>query len=108
MNIKRNGDWSFIPFNGEMPAESKNEKDFVFAEGEATNHFHIAHVSSPEKMKYTKMSDGSYLVEFFEEATITHPEHSEKVDLKIAPGKYKLVQKREMDWFQNVARKIID
>lgn len=104
----RQGDWSFIPTEGNVTNEIKHNGEFIFAEGEATNHFHAIKVKDKEDMHLTKMPDGSYLVTLTSEATVTHPEHSMKVDLVVPIGTYKLVQRREKDWFQLVTRKVID
>lgn len=107
--IYRNGDWTFVPTNEELKGEViKNKKDFTFAEGEATNHFHTIHVPKADDMILTKLSDGSYMVQFNKEARVTHPEHSIKKDLIVPIGTYKLVQRREKDWFQLITRKVID
>ena len=107
--IKRNGDWTFIATDVEAHGkELKHNGTFIFATGEATNHHHAIAVKNKEDMKLTKMSDGSYLITLTAEATVTHPEHSQKKDLYISPGTYKLTQKREKDWFSLATRKIID
>ena len=81
---------------------------FRFATGEATNHHHEIHVKNPEDMLLTKMPDGSYMVELREVGWITHHEHSMKGDLIVQPGRYKMYQRREMDWFSLAVRKVID
>lgn len=108
-NIKRNGDWLIVKVEEEFKGkELKHNGSFIFATGEATNHHHVITVKKPQDMILTKMADGSYLVELKNEATITHPEHSLKVDIKIKKGTYKIFQKREKDWFSLSTRKILD
>lgn len=104
----RNGDWTFIPIKAKVKNPIKHNGSYVFAEGEATGHLHKITVKEKEDMVLTKLPDGSYLVEFKSEATVTHPEHSVKNDLVIAPGTYKLIQRREKDWFSLATRKVID
>lgn len=104
----RNGDWSFIPVEEVVTNTIKHNGSFTFAEGEATGHFHTMTVNKPEDMLLSKQADGSYLVTFKSEARVTHPEHSLKNDLIIPIGTYKLVQRREKDWFQLVTRKVVD
>ena len=105
----RNGDWSFTPTTKKLEGKTiKHNGSFVFAEGEATGHFHTIKVKDKEDMELAKMPDGSYLVTFKSEATITHPEHSMKVDLIVKPGTYRLHQRREKDHFANVVRKVQD
>lgn len=105
----RNGDWTFTPVNQKIEGETiKHDGSFVFAEGEATGHFHKIIVKEKEDMVLSKMPDGSYLVTFKSEATVTHPEHSMKKDLLVPAGTYKLYQRREKDWFSLTTRKVID
>lgn len=105
----RNGDWSFIQVNEEIKGELINDSnEFVFAEGEATGHYHKIIVKDKEDMQLVRMPDGSYLVKLIKEARITHPEHSIKKDLLVPPGTYKLKQRKEKDWFTLSTRKVID
>lgn len=114
-NHYRNGDWSIQKVDQEFinkhlgkTEELKHNGTFTFAEGEATGHYHKAVVKEKENMSFSRMPDGSYLVSFKEEATITHPEHSEKVDLKIPIGDYIFYKRREKDWLSLSTRKVID
>ena len=104
----RNGDWSFIPTEEKITKPTEHNGSYVFAEGEATNHFHKILVKNPNDMVLQKMPDGSYLVEFRAPATITHPEHSLRGDLVVPIGTYRLTQRREKDWFSMTVRKIVD
>ncbi len=107
--IYRNGDWTFVPTKGELKGELQCHKgSYVFAEGEATGHLHTINVGRVEDMVLTKLPDGSYMVRFSSEATVTHPEHSMKSDLKVPAGTYMLIQRREKDWFTLSTRKVID
>lgn len=110
MNISlRNGDWSFIPTTEKLEGElQKHNGEYTFAEGEATGHFHKVIVRNKENMIFTKLANGGYMVELKEEGIVTHPEHSMKSDLVVAPGRYILKQRREKDWFQLVTRKVVD
>jgi hypothetical protein len=112
MKIFRNGDWTFyeaiagdLDIKGE---EVKHQGEYIFATGEATNHHHVIKVPRVEDMKLYKTVDGGYIVDLREDATVTHPEHSMKVDLAIPKGMYKLFQRREKDWFSLTTRKVID
>lgn len=105
----RNGDWSFIPTDEKIIGENiEHDGSYVFAEGEATGHFHKMIVENKDDMTLTKMSDGSYLVTFKKEGRVTHPEHSMKNDLLVPIGTYKLVQRKEKDWFSLTIRKVVD
>jgi hypothetical protein len=107
--IKRNGDWAFVETKDTPQGEEvKHDGSFIFATGEATNHHHLISIPEVDKMKIWKLPDGSYMVDLREEATVTHPEHSLKTDIKLKPGRYKLGQRREKDWFSLATRKIVD
>jgi len=108
-NIKRNGDWIFVETNEDMTGkELKHNGSYVFAEGEATGHLHTICVPNIEDMTITKLPDGSYMVDIRKQANVTHPEHSLKKDITLSPRRYKLIQKREKDWFQLATRKVLD
>jgi hypothetical protein len=111
LNNYRNGDWGFYEVHN-IPNNAIRIKDtgksFTWAVGEASNHEHQLHVQDIENMTWYKMPDGGYYLEVKEEATATHPEHSMKTDLKIAPGIYHVRQHREKDWFSGAVRRVID
>jgi len=104
----RNGDWIFTSVNKVEGEAVKSSKEFVFGIGEATNHKHTLVVDDPLKMKWFKSPEGGWYVQLEEEARATHPEHSMKTDLKIAPGIYRVHQSREKDWFSLVTRRVVD
>ncbi len=107
--ILRNGDWSITPYTGNFEGkELKHTGTFVFAEGEATGHFHAIVVERPEDLTIEKTATGDYVFVLKSQARITHPEHSLKTDLFVAPGTYRLNQRREKDWFQMSVRKVLD
>lgn len=104
----RHGDFLFSKVESieGMPVESKSR--FVFGVGEATNHEHALTVKDPLKMKWFKAPDGGWFVDLREEGIATHPEHSLKTDLVIAPGIYRVRQILEKDWFSGAVRRVID
>jgi hypothetical protein len=108
MKIYRNGDWTFVETTKQVSSLEKHQGNYVFAEGEATGHLHTISVPEVDDMKITKLPDGSYIVDLRADATVAHPEHSLRGDLKVAPGTYHLVQRREKDWFTLATRKVID
>jgi hypothetical protein len=108
MNTYRNGDWTITPTKESITNPIKHNGSFVFAEGEATGHFHTIVVERPEDLSIEKTATGDYIFVLTSKARVTHPEHSMKVDLEIPPGTYRLNQRREKDWFQMVTRKVID
>lgn len=111
MKTLRHGDFTFAEIS-ELPKGAKKIKNkdnkYTFAEGEATGHFHTLHAPRTEDMTFYLLPDGSYVVKLKKEAYATHPEHSVKNDLIVPAGLYRLYQRRERDWFQNVVRKVID
>jgi hypothetical protein len=112
MNIKRNGDWNLKGISEaeftKLSAKGTRHESNVFAEGEATNHFHAVKTKSKEDFDLIKMEDGSYLMHIKKDGVITHPEHSLKTDLEVKTGYYRLYKGREKDWFSLATRKLID
>jgi len=108
--VLRHGDWQLIEVSSKdfVGEKVKHGKDFIFAVGEATNHYHTIVAEREKDFELIKCPDGSYLVNFLAEAKATHPEHSLKGDLVIPIGTYRLTQRREKDWFQIATRKVID
>lgn len=105
----RNGDWSITEYKGELSgAPLKHAGSFVFAEGEATGHFHTIVAQKPQDLVIEKIANGDYIFVLKSEARITHPEHSMKVDLVVPAGTYRLNQRREKDWLSMTTRKVID
>ena len=107
--VYRNGDWTFIEVSEKLEGkELKHNGSFVFAEGEATGHFHTIVAPKKKDLRIVKTPNGDYMFVLESEARITHPEHSMKVDIVLPPGTYRLQQRREKDWMSMVTRKVID
>lgn len=109
--IFRNGDYVFCEGSKPEGMEGilvKHDGSFTFATGGATSHTHAIHVQDAKNLVIENLGNGSYFLNLYSEATITHPEHSEKVDGKISAGEYVLFQKQEKDHFSGAVRKIID
>lgn len=106
----RHGDWGFYPTNKELTGEKVilTSNEFTWGLGEKTGHNHTLHTERIEDMEWYPQPDGSYLVKINAEAWATHPQHSLKGDLKVAPGVYRVQQSREKDWFSLATRKIVD
>lgn len=106
---KRNGDWCITRTTEKITGKKlEHNGSFIFATGEATNHHHAINVTDPKDMQIVKLPNGDYILQLKSEAVVTHPEHSLKKDLILKPGKYRLNQKRETDYFSMMTRKIID
>lgn len=105
----RNGDWTITKYEGHLEGKPiRHRGSYVFAEGEATGHYHTLVVNKPGELTIVELPNGDYVFKALSEVTITHPEHSMKVDLRIPPGTWRLNQRREKDWFSLVTRKVID
>lgn len=104
----RNGDWTITESKESVKNPIKHNGLFVFAEGEATGHFHTIVVDRPQDLEIEKTITGDYVFVLKSKAKITHPEHSMKVDLEIPAGTYRLNQRREKDWFSQTVRRVID
>lgn len=108
-NVFRNGDWSITKYEGSLEGDKlKHQGKFVFAEGEATGHFHTLVVDKTQDLTIVKLPNGDYVFEAKSTIKVTHPEHSMKTDLEIPAGIWRLSQRREKDWLQMVTRKVID
>lgn len=103
----RHGDVNFAPFYGKIESNSKevNHKgSFVFALGETTGHKHVITVPKIEDMDIYETAVGRIYV-LKTAGKLSHEEHE---TITIPAGTYQQVQEQEMDWFQNVSRKVID
>lgn len=115
-NIYRHGDWLFEPVKEIANDATEATKDmlgasgtaFTFGVGEATGHNHVATVDDITTMQWFRASDGGWYVRLNAPATLTHPEHSQVLDLVVKPGTYRVRQAREKDWFSLAVRRVID
>lgn len=103
--FKHQGDVKFVPV-AEMPKgkEVKHNGSDVLALGETTGHKHVITVARPEMMIITVL-DGNKFINLLGPAVVTHEEHS---DIALAPGIYRIGAEREVDWFAQTTRKVID
>lgn len=110
--LKRNGDWNIKYISKKefekMKANGVKHTSPIFAEGEATNHFHAVKTKTEKDFELIKLPDGSYLMKLEDDAVITHPEHSLKVDLEVQKGYAILYKGREKNWFSLATKKIVD
>ncbi|MDE2232887.1 MAG: hypothetical protein KGJ90_02030 [Patescibacteria group bacterium] len=105
MNYKHQGDITFTPFEGEIKGDKENHSgSYIVGYGEATGHTHTVYVENPTDMEIIKVADG-FILSLKSEGVVKHQEHKE---IRLAPGIYKVGHEREYDWFQDVARKVID
>lgn len=103
--FKHQGDIPCFPFEGKITGEKiTHNGSFILALGEATGHNHKIVVDRPADMEIRKV-EGGYILVLKSEAVIEHQEHHSIV---LSPGTYRTGHEREFDWFQLVARKVVD
>lgn len=97
---------SIHEFSGEVKGEKvKHNGSLTLAFGEATGHHHTITVPKIDDMEAVRLPDGGWLLTLKAEGTLVHQEHNPIV---LPIGKYRIGHEREFDWFQKVARKVID
>ena len=90
----RHGDLSFQPYEGNLKdlVEVEHNGSFILALGEHTGHKHVI----KGDMRIFKDTEGRFVLEIKDIATITHEEHH-KIEMK--PGVYKMLPEQEYDYF---------
>lgn len=105
-NFKHQGDIPFFPYTGKVTGtKAKHTGSVVLALGEKTGHKHVISVIDHNDMQAWKQLEGGWIITLKSEGTVTHNQHGTIV---VAPGTYRVGQEREYDYFQEVARKVID
>lgn len=89
----------------DLPKGSKSLKTDVLAEGEATGHMHRL-VGNAQILEF-KTENGTVekFVEAKQESELVHEEHN---TIQIPKGVYKVVQEREFDVIDEMAREVYD
>lgn len=104
MNI-RHGDVNLAPFTGEIKGqEIKHKGQMILALGEVTGHAHRLTVKNPEDMEIFETVYGR-IIRLKSEGILSHEEHK---SITVPVGDYVQKMEQEMDWFQNVARQVVD
>jgi hypothetical protein len=104
-NKLRHGDINLHPVKTTEGEVVKHNGSFVVALGETTGHAHRLTVKNPNDLVIKKDAHG-YFFELFSEGELTHEEHK---TIKVAPGKYRQVQEREVDHFAgSITRRVVD
>ena len=104
MKTIRHGDIPFHKVN-EFPEGLKEVykgNEYIAAEGETTGHMHRVRGNNIEVFTDTF---GNRYMRLVEKATVSHEEHK---TLELEKGLYRIGKEREMDWFQNAVRQVID
>lgn len=104
MTFRHQGDICFFPVELLEGKLENHSGSFIVGYGEATGHHHTVTVKRHQDMEVVKV-EGGFILRLKSEGTVTHQEHH---PIKLAPGTYRVGHEREMDWFQKVARKVID
>lgn len=105
-NFRHQGDVSIHEYSGKIEGEKvKHNGSLTLAFGEATGHHHTITVPKIDDMEAVKLADGGWLLTLKAEGTLRHQEHKPII---IPAGTYRIGHEREFDWFQKVARKVID
>lgn len=88
-----------------IPKGSKSLKTDVLAEGEATGHTH--RLRGNAQILEFKTEDGTVekFVDAKQEAELVHEEHN---TIQIPKGVYKVIQEREFDVIDEMAREVYD
>ncbi len=106
MKFKHQGDIPFYPFKGKITGEKQAHKgSFVLALGKHTGHKHVITVPRAQDMEVYKLPTGEWLLDLRSKGTVTHEQHGV---IEVDIGTYRVGQEREIDWFQQVTRKVID
>lgn len=80
---------------------SRTARGWILAEGEVTGH---AHTIAEEKVQMYTLDEILYFVAQ-EEAVLTHEEHGSHT---FAPGTYRVMRKREWNYTDQEARRVMD
>lgn len=105
MNYYRHGDVPFFKTEKIEGTKVEHKGSQIVAWGEATGHNHQISVADKNDMDVYKITENEWTIVLRTEGTLTHPEHK---TLTIAPGTYRIGREREMDWFTEQTRKVID
>lgn len=103
--FKHQGDIGFHPVQKVEGNVFKHNGSVILARGEHTGHKHVITVADPKDMDMWQTIDGGWFMTLLTEAEVTHEQHGK---ITLAPGTYQVKQEREYDWFQKVARTVID
>ena len=107
MHTYRHGDLSFHPLE-KAPKnikEIKKDGSFVLALGEATGHKHVLTEEKPGSFNVYQDEKDRYVLQVVSPSRINHQEHK---TLVIEPGWYVQEREREMDWFSQAVKQVVD
>ena len=99
----RQGDILLVPVDALPDGQTEQRKSYTVALGEKTGHSHV--VSSAMDFAVIQGFDDEKYLNFRAPADIVHQTHGPHI---IAPGAYKIVNERELDWFSRAQKKVLD
>lgn len=102
----RHGDVNFHAVTKLEGKPVKHDGSYIVARGEATGSTHVISVKDPKDMIIHETENGERYIELLKAALVTHTHDHETITIQ--PGIYKQVQEREMDWFANTVKKVVD
>lgn len=105
MNHLRHGDVPLHKTDKVEGDKQNHEGSVILAWGETTGHNHQLTVENPTDLEVYKITDNEWTLVLKSEGKLTHPEHK---TLTIPPGTWRVGREREVDWFTQTTRKVID
>ncbi len=99
-NYIQQGDILLKPIDA-IPVGAKKLSHKTLAEGEASNHFHVAEAEDVELYEI----DGTLYMSAPSGTTVRHEEHKR---VSVKPGVFKIDRVREYDHFSEESRPVID
>ena len=101
----RHGDVSVHKTDKVEGKKQKHNGSVILAWGETTGHNHQIVVENPVNLEVYRISENEWTLVLKSEAKLTHPEHK---TLTIQPGTWRVGKEREVDWFSQTTREVID
>ena len=103
MQVFQQGDVVFLKVEG-IPASAKQEKfDGIVQYGEATGHKHK--LTGKEKDMFQFFEEGRRYLSLKKPSALKHEEHN---TIEIPAGDYEIRIVRELDWFSDLERAVVD
>jgi len=105
MKHYRHGDVELHKAKDIVGDEYSHKGSVILALGEKTLHHHQLTVEKPQDLLVYRINENEWTLVLSAPGTLTHPEH--KI-LIIPPGTWRVGREREVDWFSQTTRKVID
>lgn len=114
IKYKRSGDHYLHPTKETKGKIIEHNGEFIFGEGEASNHFHSVKVKDKNDLIIRQDENGNYYFELLSDGELWHTtgKYSNQIadhkPIPIKKGKYYQVHERELDFASGIARNVID